>query len=161
MILRPAAAGDARAVATLWNCMIRDTLATFTTVEKSPEVVEALMAQRPDAFWVAEDKKLLGFITYGPFRDGLGYAATVEHSIILAPSAQRKGVGRALMRHAMQAAEDQGYRVMVAGISSANPGAIAFHASLGFTKTGHMPDVGRKNGHWLDLILMQKTLQSP
>ena len=158
MILRPAVAADAEEIAALWNRMIRDTLFTFTTEEKTAEGITALIAARPDAFWVAREDKLSGFVTYGPFRAGPGYAATVEHSILLDKAARGQGLGRLLMQRAETAAAEQGAHVMVAGISGANPGAVKFHAALGFRESGHMAEVGRKNGRWLDLILMQKTL---
>lgn len=159
MTIRAATATDAPAIAALWNGMIRDTLATFTTQEKTDADIATLIAARADAFWVSSDQgKVQGFVTYGVFRSGPGYGATAEHTIILAPSAQGQGVGRALMTTAEQAAHSQGKHVLVAAISSANPGAVRFHAALGFTQSGHMPQVGRKAGQWLDLILMQKTL---
>ena len=158
MIIRAADPGDARLVAALWNEMIRTSLATFTTAEKTTADVKSLIANRKNAFWVAETDHGLGFVTYGPFRSGPGYAATVEHTIILDPAAQGQGLGRALMAHAMKTAAADHLHVMVAAISSANPSAVAFHTSLGFEQTGLMPEVGRKNGQWLDLILMQKTL---
>jgi phosphinothricin acetyltransferase len=152
---------DAAAVAGLWNGMIRDSLSTFTTDEKTPEDITALIATRADAFWVAEDSgQVMGFVTYGSFRGGPGYGATVEHSIVLADAAQGQGLGRGLMTRAVEAAAAQGHHVMVAAISSANPGAVTFHKKLGFAQVGRMPEVGRKHGQWLDLILMQKTLSA-
>lgn len=161
MTLRAAREEDAAALASLWNGMITGSLATFTTAEKTQSDIVALIAGRRDAFWVAEGKGVEGFVTFGPFRAGPGYAATVEHTIVLAPAARGRGLGRSLMHTAMSGAEALGHHIMVAGISSANPQAVAFHTALGFAQTGHMPQVGRKAGQWLDLILMQKTLRAP
>ncbi|NNK15975.1 MAG: N-acetyltransferase [Sulfitobacter sp.] len=163
MMIRPATDADAERIATLWNDIILTSLATFTTKVKSVSAVRELIQDRSEAFWVidAEGDSDLGFVTYGPFRAGPGFAATVEHTVILGPSAQGRGYGRQLMTHALAAAAEQGHHVMVAGISSANPAAVAFHHALGFHQTGHIPEVGRKSGQWLDLILMQKTLQAP
>ena len=158
MTLRAAVEADAEAIAQIWNAMIRDTLFTFTTDEKTVEGIATLITDRPGAFWVADDGALRGFVTYGQFRTGPGYAASAEHSIALAPDTQRTGLGRALLNRALQSAADQGYHVMVAGISAANPGAVAFHAACGFEHAGRMAQVGRKWGQWLDLILMQKML---
>lgn len=138
--------------------MIRDTLATFTTVEKTPAEIADLITARAGAFWVAEHARGMGFATYGPFRAGPGYAATVEHTVIVAPDAHGQGLGRTLMDVTERAAAKQGAHIMVAGISSANPQAVLFHTARGYTQTARMPEVGRKSGQWLDLILMQKTL---
>ena len=140
--------------------MIRDTLATFTTTEKPVEDVANLIAQRRNAFFVAEQDGLVeGFATCGTFRPGPGYAHTVEHSVIVDPDAQGGGVGRGLMLQLEGACKKADCHVMVAAISSANPHAIAFHTALGFETTARMPQVGRKAGQWLDLILMQKILR--
>ena len=159
MTIRQAKLGDAAAIAKIWNGMIRDSLATFTSEEKTEAGIARLIADRGPDFWVAEDAgAVCGFVTYAPFRPGPGYAATIEHTVILAPDQMGRGIGTTLMQTAMAQARAEGYHVMVAGISSANPGAVAFHAALGFTQVGHLPQVGRKAGQWLDLIFMQKTL---
>ncbi|MEX3316034.1 N-acetyltransferase family protein [Sulfitobacter sp. PS-8MA] len=161
-VIRPAVAQDAAAVAALWSGMIRDSLATFTTEEKTADDIALLIDARRGAFWVADVAgEVAGFVTFGSFRGGPGYAATVEHSIVLSDSARGQGLGRGLMTRAMGAAAAQGHHVMVAAISSANPGAVAFHEKLGFAQVGHMPEVGRKRDQWLDLILMQKILAAP
>lgn len=139
--------------------MISDSLVTFTTVRKSPAAVAAAIGAGAAPFLVAEaGGQVLGLATCGPFRSGPGYAFCVEHSVHLDPQARRRGIGTMLMEHLQQAAAVAGKRVMVAAISGANPGAVAFHAALGFTEVGRMPAVGFKAGQWLDLVLMQKRL---
>lgn len=162
MILRAAGPDDAPAVTTLWNAMIRDTAATFTTQEWTVAAMATRITERRGAFWVALDDAaaLAGFVTFGPFRGGPGYGATIEHTVILDAAAQGRGLGHLLMDTAEAGARDMGHHIMVAAISSANPKARNFHARQGFSETGYMPQVGRKAGQWLDLILMQKTISA-
>lgn len=158
-MIRAAVPADAPAICELWNWMISDTLSTFTTILKTPDDLKTLIEDRAGSTFVAEGNGTLqGFVTFGPFRSGPGYAATVEHSVIVHPSVHGRGVGRALMRMAVMAATEQSKHVMVGAISGANPQAVAFHEALGFERVGHLPQVGRKRGQWLDLILMQKML---
>ncbi|WP_170429488.1 GNAT family N-acetyltransferase [Ruegeria arenilitoris] len=159
MIIRPAQVSDAPSIAEITNAIIRDTLVTFTTDERSVDVIVADIKTRGPSYLVAEkDGQVLGFATYGPFRGGPGYAQCREHTIQLAPQMRGQGAGRALMSALENAARAERVHVLVAGISSANPGAIAFHSAIGYTQVGQMPEVGFKWGKRLDLVLMQKIL---
>lgn len=159
MNIRQAGAGDAETLSGLINAMVRDTLITFTIEERSRDTVARQIADHGHRFLVAEaDGEILGYATYKPFRAGPGYRHTKEHSILLASSAHGRGLGRLLMARLEQVAIEDDVHVLVAGISGANPGAVAFHAALGFEEIGRMPQVGRKQGQWLDLVLMQKFL---
>jgi phosphinothricin acetyltransferase len=159
MMLRPATNADIPAILAIWNPLIRDTSITFTTVEKTPDTLAADIATRGAAFLVAETGgALLGFASYGPFRSGPGYAHTAEHTVILGAGARGRGIGRALMARLEEVARAQGIHVMIGGVSGENPGAIAFHEAIGFDRVGQLPQVGRKFGQWLDLVLLQKTL---
>ncbi|MFW8593495.1 GNAT family N-acetyltransferase [Cribrihabitans neustonicus] len=162
MTVRPADPGDAVAIARIYNRIVRDTLVTFTTVEKPPEAIAAEIAERKGRYFVAEAGGAVeGLAYFGAFRSGPGYKHTAELTIYLSAGAQGRGLGRALMQRLEQAAADSGIRVLVAGISGANPGAQAFHAALGFTDAGRLPEAGYKHGQWLDLVLMQKNLAAP
>ncbi|MEM6372567.1 MAG: N-acetyltransferase family protein [Pseudomonadota bacterium] len=156
-MIRAADARDAPWIAALWNGMIADTLFTFTTDLKTEASIIEMMDTRP----VLALEGGLGFATYGPFRSGPGYAATVEHSILLDARAHGLGQGRALMAALSAQAHTAGYHIMIGAISAENPNAIGFHKAIGFEKVGQMPQVGRKAGRWLDLILMQKQLGPP
>lgn len=162
MTLRAARPEDAHAIAGITNRIIAETLVTFTTTLRDPADIAREIVERGPAYLVLErDETVQGFCTYGPFRSGPGYAATVELTIQLTPEVQGQGAGRAMLSRLMAVAQQQGRHVMVAGVSSANPGAEAFHRAMGFAETGRMPEVGRKQGQWLDLILMQKVLTAP
>ena len=158
-IFRQARMGDAPVICDIANAAIRDTLATFTTTEHSEAEIAADIALRWAAYQVVLlDDHVVGFATYGTFRDGPGYAHTKELSIHLAAGVRRQGLGRALLQRLEDVAARAGVRVLVAGISGANPEAQVFHAACGFDEVGRMAQVGFKSGQWLDLVLMQKVL---
>ncbi|WP_085864861.1 GNAT family N-acetyltransferase [Pseudooctadecabacter jejudonensis] len=157
-MIRAARAADADAICAIWNPLIADTNMTFSPLEKTADQVAELIAERP-CFLVAESSELiLGFVTYGPFRGGPGYAHTAEHSIMVDPLSKGQGAGRALMLAAMKHARANGIHVLVAGVAGENVAARAFHKQLGFAEVGKMPEVGRRWDRWLDLVLMQKRL---
>ncbi|MEM1302525.1 MAG: N-acetyltransferase family protein [Pseudomonadota bacterium] len=154
MIIRQARADDLPAVAEIWNGVIRHTLQTFTTAEKT---VDGLAALNP--IFVAEvEGEIAGFAVYFPFRSGPGYARTIEHSIYLRPSAQGQGVGRSLMAALERHAKTAGFHVLISGMSAANPDGIRFHEKIGFKVVGRLSEVGYKNGQFIDLVLAQKIL---
>ncbi len=158
MRIRPATTQDAASIAELWNTIIRDTFYTFTSQEKQPANI-AQSIRDDICFLVAEDTgKIAGFATYSQFRNGPGYAHSVEHSIVVDEAHAGKHVGRQLMQQLEQHARDTGHHTMIGGISSANPRGQTFHEALGYTHMGTLREVGHKRGQWLDLHLMQKML---
>ena len=162
MLIRPATAQDAPAICAIWNPVIRDTLATFNSVEKTPDDITAMLSEKATqghAFLLAEaENTILGFATFGQFRGGIGYAHTFEHTIILGDQARGRGVGRALMTALEDAARTAGGHSLFAGVSAGNPAGVAFHRALGFQEVATLPEVGRKFERWLDLVLLQKLL---
>ncbi|TMV75130.1 N-acetyltransferase family protein [Thioclava sp. BHET1] len=159
---RAATPGDCAAIAEIWNPIIRDTLVTFTTAEKTATELEAVLRSKAAEglpFLVAERAgEIAGFATYGQFRAGPGYARTMEHTIMLAPAAQGHGLGRGLIAGLVDHGRARGVHSLWAGVSAENPGGVRFHAAMGFAEIGRLPQVGYKFGRWLDLVLMQKIL---
>ena len=162
MIVRPARVADIAQMMAFWNPQIRGTAITFTTVEKTDASLTdelATCAAEGRAFLVAEaEGAVIGLGTWFSFRKGPGYAHTAEHTIVLAPEAQGRGAGRRLMTAIEDHARDAGVHVLVAGVTGENARGIAFHRALGFAEVGRMPQVGRKFGRWMDLVLLQKIL---
>jgi phosphinothricin acetyltransferase len=125
------------------------------------------MAQRYDAlrsggypYLVAQvEGEIMGYAYAGPYRARPAYRWTVEDSIYVAPAAQRRGIGRALLDRLIAEAELGGFRQMIAVIGdSANVGSIEVHRAAGFRLVGTFDNVGFKFGRWLDSVLMQRPL---
>ncbi len=105
--------------------------------------------------------QLLGFASYGTFRDRPAYKYSIEHSVYVHKDHRRKGVGLALMKALISAATLQQYHIMIGGIDLANTGSIALHEQLGFHHAGTVKEAGFKFGRWLDLAFYQLLLPTP
>lgn len=162
MKIRPAEAGDAKALAGIVNHYIRETTVSFTEDEKTVLEMALAVKTRDEAghgFLVAEgDGDLLGYATYGPYRNGSGYRETLEHTVLLRPGAEGNGVGRALMEALEDHARAGGVHSLIGGISTENAGGIAFHRRIGFAEVGRVAQAGLKFERRIDLVLMQKLL---
>ena len=164
-IIRDATEADLPAILAITNQAIAETTAVWNNTPATLAARAAWMRERQGRglpVLVATDgAEVLGFASFGDFRPFEGYAATVEHSIYVATTAQRRGVGAALLTALVERAEALGKHVIVGGIEAGNTASIALHARAGFVETARMPEVGRKFGRWLDLVFMQKTLNPP
>lgn len=157
-MIRAAQEGDCAAIGAIWNPLIRDSAITFTSQEKRPEEIAALLASRAEAgdpVLVAEVAgQVAGFGYYVQFRSGPGYARSLEHSVHLAPSARGRGLGRALVAALADRARARQAHWLIGGVSGENPGGLAFHRALGFAPLAVLPEVGFKFGRYIDLHLL-------
>ncbi|MDI4664585.1 N-acetyltransferase family protein [Xanthobacter autotrophicus] len=163
MPIRPATPADIPAIAAIYDEAVRTGTASF---ELTPPGV-AEMTRRHAAVVEAgfpylvmeEDGGVLGYAYASAFRPRIAYRHTVENSIYVAPAAQGKGIGRALLEALIAACAARGFRQMVAVIGdSANAGSIRLHRACGFADVGILPATGLKFGRWIDTVLMQRPL---
>jgi phosphinothricin acetyltransferase len=110
---------------------------------------------------VTEEDKLMGFASYGGFRNWPAYKYTVEHAVYIHSQYRGKGIGTALMLRLNEEAKRQQYHVMVGCIDAANEASIKMHEKLGFSHSGTIKQVGFKFGRWLDLAFYQLVLATP
>ena len=158
MIVRAAVQSDAAAIAAILNHYIRETTITFKPHEYVEAGVLDLIDKAHGIFVVEEDGAILGYASYGQFRNGPGYRRTMEHSILMAPDTTTRGGGRVLMAALEDHARAAGVGGLWAGVSAENPGGVSFHKRIGFEIIGTLPQVGYKFDRWIDLILMRKWL---
>ncbi|MBO0321675.1 N-acetyltransferase [Muricauda sp. CAU 1633] len=109
---------------------------------------------------VAEnEKKVVGFGTYGIFRPWDAYQFSVEHSIYTHHNYRGMGIGKHIMIELIRLATKQGFHTMIAGVDASNKGSFEFHKKFGFQEIGTFKEVGYKFDKWLDLIFMQLFLK--
>jgi phosphinothricin acetyltransferase len=163
MITRPATEADAPALAAIYGAAVLHGFGTFEEVPPSPEEMDGrrrAVQDRGLPYLVAEDDGVvLGFAYAGPFRPRAAYRYTLEDSVYVAPEAQGRGVGRAVLSAVIAACAALGVRQLMAVIGdSENAGSIGLHRALGFEPTGVGHSVGFKHGRWVDIVHMQKAL---
>ena len=160
--VRSAVAQDAPAVASIYAHHVAHGTASFDTKPRAVHETESKIAEYGERGWpflVAVDGGLVVGYSYATqFRDRPAYAFTCENSIYVAPTHQGRGIGTALLAALLASAEEAGFRQMVAVIGGAEPASFALHARAGFEEAGRMKSVGRKFGHWLDSLYMQRPL---
>ena len=157
-MIRTAGQRDTGAIAAIWNDVIRSSAITFTTDLKSEGEIGRMITER--CCLVAEaDGQVVGFATYGPFRNGPGYRFVGELTVYLRDGFQGRGLGRALLMQLEDQAASRGIDRMVAGMQDSNVAARAFHTALGYVQVAHLPEIGEKFGERHGLILMLKNLE--
>jgi phosphinothricin acetyltransferase len=162
-IVRPVCQVDLPAVHAIYTHNVQHGTASW---ELSPpdtsEMLRRMQAVLDQGYpyFVAElDGRVVGYSYASSYRPRPGYRFTVENSVYVDMSLQRRGIGRLLLSTLIAACEAQGFRQMIAVIGdSQNTGSIALHRALGFVHIGTMPNIGFKFGRWLDSVLMQRRL---
>ncbi|OYX73326.1 MAG: GNAT family N-acetyltransferase [Rhizobiales bacterium 32-66-11] len=162
--VRLATHSDLPAITAIYDAAVRTGTASFELeppdLDEMTRRFEALIGGGYPYFTALDpDGTVLGYAYAGAFRPRVAYRWTVENSVYVAPSAQQRGIGRALMNMLIAESEARGYRQMVAVIGdSANFGSIALHRACGFADIGVLQNTGLKFGRWLDTVLMQRPL---
>lgn len=157
--IRSAVREDVPGILDIYNHAVLHTTATY---DLEPVSLEARLAWFDGKMttgwpvWVAEqDGQVVGWATYGPFREKAGYNLTAEHSVYVREGLRGQGVGQRLMQKLIENARQRGLHVLIGGVDASNEGSIAFHRSLGFEAGTPLREVGRKFDRWLDVLFMQ------
>jgi L-amino acid N-acyltransferase len=150
--------------------ILNDAIATTTALydyhPRTDAMLQAWMegkerGQYPVIGAVSDDGRLLGFGTYGPFRNWPAYKYTIEHSLYVERDFRGRGLGRLLLVELIAAARRQSFHALVGGIDAQNAASIALHRRMGFELCGTIRQAGFKFGRWLDLQFYELLLDTP
>jgi phosphinothricin acetyltransferase len=155
--VRPAAPGDAAAVARIYNEGIEDRIATFETRLRTPADIEERIAGEP--MIVAERAgAVVGFASWLPYSAREAYGGVGDYTVYVARGARGGRVGSALMRQLVIDAEAAGMWKLMSRIFTTNTPSIALAHRHGFREVGLHLKHGRLDGEWRDVVVVERLL---
>lgn len=158
---RAATTDDAADVARIYNQGIEERIATFETEPRRPEQIEALLAERGDAYptVVAEqDGRVVAWAGASPYRARPCYAGIAEYSVYADRAARGIGAGRAALEALFRACEERGFWKLVSRIFPENEASLALCRKTGFREVGIYRRHGKLDGRWRDCVIVEKLL---
>ena len=161
--IRPATGDDMQAIQEIYALEVTRGVVSFELVPPDVDEMRRRFKGAREAgypYLVASlGDRIAGYAYAGPYRPRPAYRFSVENSVYVAPWAQRRGVGSALLDALISECEALPFRQMVAIIGdSANLASIELHRKAGFRLVGTLQDVGYKFDRWLDTVIMQRAL---
>ena len=154
-MIRSLRAEDWPAVAVVYEEGIATRMATFETAAPAWADWDAahLAAHRLVA---EEDGEVVGFAALSPVSARCVYEGVAEESVYVAERARGRGVGRALLEALVSGSERDGIWTLQAGIFPENRASLALHHACGFRTVGFRERIGRLDGAWRDVVLLER-----
>lgn len=156
------AAHHAARVLAIYQAGIDEGDATFESVAPAWEQFDAtrLAAHRFVALdsdlHSGVDSDVVGWVACSAVSERSVYAGVVEHSVYVDPSARGRGIGRALLDALIDSTERAGIWTIQSGIFPENLASAALHRAAGFREVGTRERVGRQDGVWRDVVLIER-----
>jgi L-amino acid N-acyltransferase len=162
---RLATVDDAEPIRAIYNVEVLTSTVTFDLVPRSLNEQRQWLSARSGAHAVVlaeadtdDGPVVTGFGSLSPYRDRPAYTTSVEDSVYVHRDHQGRGVGRLLLTELLRLATAHGFHAVFARIVGGHEASIALHQAVGFELVGTEREVGRKFGHWLDVVVMERLL---
>ncbi|MFD7905078.1 GNAT family N-acetyltransferase [Kitasatospora sp. NPDC059747] len=146
----------AEAVLAVYQAGIDTADATFETAAPDWPAFDASRLPEHRLVALDDDGTLLGWAAVSRVSARSAYAGVVEHSVYVAPAAHGRGVGRTLLSALLASTDAAGIWTVQAGIFPENGASLALHHRAGFRTVGTRERVGRLNGRWRDVVLVER-----
>lgn len=158
MPIRSMTAADWPEVRDIYSQGIATGNATFETEAPPwPDWDRAHMASCRLVF--TDGEAVLGWAALTPVSSRCVYQGVAEVSVYVDEIARGRGIGSKLMAALIPASESAGIWTLQAGIFPENQASIGLHRKFGFRVIGRRERVGKMDGRWRDVALMERRSQ--
>lgn len=146
---------DWEAVRRIYGEGIATRNATFETEIPTREALEADWL--PEHRWVAEiDGVVVGWAALTPVSTRECYRGVAETSVYVAEGMRGRGVGKALLRTQVIAADQAGLWTLQTSVFPENRASIALHHQSGFRTLGVRERIAQLDGVWRDTVFLER-----
>lgn len=131
-------------------------IATFETEVPNGEVWN--MEFFNDCRWVLENgnNEVIGWCALKPVSKRECFKGVAEVSIYLDNNYQGLGLGSVLLKKMILDSENHGFWTLQSNIFPENEASIKFHQKNGFRIVGVRKKIGKLNGQWKDLVILER-----
>lgn len=160
MNIRPAIPADATAIARIYNESIAERIATFETRLRNVHEIELRIRDTDWPMLVAgaDAAGVQAWASLSAYRQRDCYAGIAEFSIYVERSARRCGLGRPLLEALVETAVARGCWKLLSRIFIENHASRALCRAAGFREVGIYERHGRLDGHWRDVVIVERLL---
>jgi L-amino acid N-acyltransferase YncA/DNA-binding transcriptional ArsR family regulator len=153
--VRALGAEDWTAVRRIYAEGIATGLATFDITVPGRASLDAKWL--PGHRWAAEiDGEIVGWTASTPVSTRDCYRGVAETSVYVADGYRGRGVGKALLRKQVMAADADGLWTLQTAIFPENRASLALHHSAGYRTVGIRERVAKRDGVWHDTVFIER-----
>ncbi|WP_280331141.1 helix-turn-helix domain-containing GNAT family N-acetyltransferase [Nocardia wallacei] len=153
--VRPLEDTDWEAVRHIYAEGIATGNATFDTDVPARDDLDARWL--PGHRWVADiDGQVVGWAAAAPVSARDCYRGVAETSVYVAERYRGRGVGKALLRTQVIAADDAGLWTLQTSIFPENRASIALHHQAGYRTIGVRERIAQLHGRWRDTVFLER-----
>jgi L-amino acid N-acyltransferase YncA len=107
-------------------------------------------------FVALRGEEIAGWVAVAAVSARCVYGGVVEDSVYVAATARGQGIGELLLRHLVSSTEAAGIWTIQTGIFPENEASVRLHERAGFETVGRRRRLGKLNGRWRDVLLMER-----
>lgn len=164
-MIREAKSSDIPAMAGIYNEAIAEGGFTGDILPVTLESRELWFAEHrvPYALFVIEaDGSVVGYVSLSPYRKGRpAFRETCEIAYYVSRAYRGRGIGKALVSHAIEHAVRGRFRVLVAILLGSNERSMKFLERFEFSECGRVRGAARIDGNLIDHLFMSRHLREP
>lgn len=161
--VRDAAEADLPAIVAIYNATIPTRM---ITADLEPVTVESRRAwfaahqpaSRPLWVWCDEGGAVRAWLSFDPFHQRAAYAGAATLAIYVASTHRRQGIGRTLLRAAIDRAPPLGWHTLLGYVFRHNEPSLRLFESHGFARWGHFPRIAVLDGVERDLVIVGRRI---
>lgn len=157
-ISRLATPSDCAEIAIIYNQGIAGRLATFETEPRAAADIEKWFDGVHPIIVVTNGDDVIAFAATSTYRPRKCYQGIAEFSVYVSEAYRGHGAGKVAMQKLIEEAARAGFWKLVSRIFPENVSSLGLMRSLGFREVGIYEKHGKLEGHWKDVVIVERLL---